>query len=165
MLLAIPLASAQDLQFGYVPAPKGNENPALLVTPGRPTSNLHVECVVAGKTYTYDKKGVGAGTQAKFEWPRNTAVTHADCFVRANFSDGNVEEINVPVVLPREEVAARISLLGAPAQLVAKLLRQRAAHYESQLVGHNDVATTMISTHLLQQGGRGISSPLDDLGA
>ena len=75
------------------------------------------------------------------------------------------EEINVPVVLPREEVAARISLLGAPAQLVAKLLRQRAAHYESQLVGHNDVATTMISTHLLQRGGRGVPSPLDDLGA
>jgi integron integrase len=32
-----------------------------------------------------------------------------------------------------------------------------------QLLGHHDVATTMIYTHVLQQGGRGVPSPLDDL--
>jgi integron integrase len=32
-----------------------------------------------------------------------------------------------------------------------------------QLLGHNDVATTMIYTHVLQQGGQGVPSPLDDL--
>lgn len=31
------------------------------------------------------------------------------------------------------------------------------------LLGHNDVATTMIYTHVLQQGGQGVPSPLDDL--
>jgi hypothetical protein len=31
------------------------------------------------------------------------------------------------------------------------------------LLGHTDVATTMIYTHVLQ-GGQGVSSPLDDLG-
>jgi integron integrase len=31
-------------------------------------------------------------------------------------------------------------------------------------LGHHDVATTMISTHILQQGGQGVPSPLDDLG-
>ncbi len=31
------------------------------------------------------------------------------------------------------------------------------------LLGHNDVATTMVYTHVLQQGGQGVSSPLDDL--
>ena len=33
-----------------------------------------------------------------------------------------------------------------------------------QLLGHHDVATTMIYTHVLQQGGQGVPSPLDDLG-
>jgi len=35
--------------------------------------------------------------------------------------------------------------------------------YIKQLLGHSDVATTMIYTHVLQQGGQGVPSPLDDL--
>ena len=40
----------------------------------------------------------------------------------------------------------------------------RRVYVELVLLGHKDVKTTMISTHVLNTGGRGVRSPLDDRG-
>ena len=33
-----------------------------------------------------------------------------------------------------------------------------------ELLGHSDVSTTMICTHVLNRDGRGVHSPLDEMG-
>jgi site-specific recombinase XerD len=32
-----------------------------------------------------------------------------------------------------------------------------------ELLGHKDLRTTMLNTHVLQQGGKGVRSPLDSM--
>ncbi|MDP2307449.1 MAG: OmpA family protein [Pseudomonadota bacterium] len=97
LCLATESAFAQDLNFGYTPAPGPKENPALLVTPTRTVTAMYVSIEVGGKTLEFNKKNLPAGQQVRFEWPRDASVTHADAFIRATFSDGNVTETNVPI--------------------------------------------------------------------
>ena len=43
------------------------------------------------------------------------------------------------------------------------LMRGSDIRTVQELLGHNDVKTTMIYTHVLNRGGRGVTSPLDEL--
>ena len=43
------------------------------------------------------------------------------------------------------------------------LMRGSDIRTVQELLGHNDVKTTMIYTHVLNRGGRGVTSPLDQL--
>ncbi len=90
-------AAAASLDYGYVPAPGPGEQPGLLVTADAPVRELHVECEAGGRTYTFDKANVPGGKQQRFEWKRDTSVTEAQCYVRAVFTDGYVDEANLPI--------------------------------------------------------------------
>lgn len=126
LALLLNTAFAQDLNFGYTPAPGPGENPALLVTPTRAIANLYVSIEVGGKTLEFTKKNVSAGTQLRFEWPRDTRVTHADAFIRASFSDGNVTETNVPIDYQFKGQLS-VDLSRASADLAAKTVTVNAS--------------------------------------
>ncbi len=99
ILLALGLdpAWADDLSYGYTPAPGPGENPAVLITPNRPVASLFISIQAGSKTIELTKKNLPEGQVVRVEWPRDTKVTHADVFLRASFSDGNVTETSIPI--------------------------------------------------------------------
>ena len=95
-LLAIPLAWAGDLGFGYSPAPGPGENPAFLVTPKRNAASMRVVIDAGGKKYEFNRSGVGANSTERFEWRRDDQVTSATAWVQVEFTDSTTEEVKVP---------------------------------------------------------------------
>ena len=96
---------------------------------------------------------------------RHLAVDPRAGITRRHHVDPSVINKAIKVAVRRAGLTKHISAHTFRHSFATHLL-QRGTDIRTiqQLRGHNDVATTMIYTHVLQQGGQGVPSPLDDLG-
>jgi outer membrane protein OmpA-like peptidoglycan-associated protein len=90
-------ALAQSVSFGFVTNPSSSVDPGLYVVPEADVESIYVECEVGNRRQNWEREGVTGGSQELFSWPFDPNVSHADCYVRAVFPSGHVEEVELPV--------------------------------------------------------------------
>ena len=109
-------------------------------------------------------------TAKAWGWPyvlpaRDTSVDPRSGIPRRPHLDPSVINKAIQVAVRRAGLTKTVSAHPFRHAFATHLLQRGTAIRTIQhLLGHTDVATTMIDTHILQQGGQGVPSPLDDLG-
>ena len=111
----------------------------------------------------YRNAGIEWGWQYVFP-SRNVSKDPGSGKIRRHHVDPSVVNKAIKVVARKIELKKQISAHTFRHSFATHLLERGTDIRTIQaLLGHKDVSTTMVYTHVLQQGGHGVLSPLDDL--
>jgi len=111
----------------------------------------------------YRNAGIEWGWQYVFP-SRNVSKDPGSGKIRRHHVDPSVVNKAIKVVAGKIGLKKQISAHTFRHSFATHLLERGTDIRTIQaLLGHKDVSTTMIYTHVLQQGGHGVLSPLDDL--
>ena len=174
-----------DIDFGYkqvtVRSGKGDKDrittfPQLIVpliqSQLRKVKVLHEQDLLAGfgevyLPYALERKYPNAAAEWGWQYvfpSRNLSVDPRSGKKRRHHIDPSVVNRAIKSAVKKMGITKKVSAHTFRHSFATHLLQGGTDIRTIQaLLGHNDVSTTMIYTHILQQGGLGVESPLDQL--
>jgi len=176
-----------DVDFGYrqitVRSGKGNKDrvttfPVKLAEPLqqhlKKVQAIHAQDLAEGYGAVYlphamDRRAPNAPTQWRWQYVFPSANRSAD----PRSPEGKVRRHHVDQSVVNKAIKQAVALAGVKKRVSAHTFRHSFATHLLErgtdirtiqsLLGHKDVQTTMVYTHVLRQGAQGVASPLDDL--
>ena len=175
-----------DVDFGYrqitVRSGKGNKDrvTTFAVKLAEPlqmhlkkVQAIHAQDLAEGYGAVYlpnamDRRAPGAPTEWKWQYVFPAAARSVD----PRSPEGKVRRHHVDQSVVNKAVKQAVALAGIKKRVSAHTFHSFATHLLERgtdirtiqsLLGHKDVQTTMVYTHVLRQGAQGVASPLDDL--